>query len=73
MLTVVYHARTRLEMLNLSHNRLNSIQNVSSLQSLIALNLGEQSSRMSSMVNDIDRCYPAGLNLSSRILFIGRY
>lgn len=34
--------RTRLEMLNLSHNRLNTIQGVSSLQSLIALNLGEQ-------------------------------
>lgn len=35
------NCRTRLEMLNLSHNRLNSIQGVSSLPSLIALNLGE--------------------------------
>ena len=60
-------------MLNLSHNRLNGIQSVSSLQSLIALNLGEQSSGMSNMVRDIDRCYPAGLKLFSRILFIRRY
>jgi Leucine-rich repeat (LRR) protein len=60
--------RTRLEMLNLSHNRLNDIQSVSSLQSLIALNLGEQSSGMSNMVHDTDRWYPAGLKLFSRIL-----
>ena len=69
MLTGLYHARTRLEMLNLSHNRLNCIQSVSSLQSLIALNLGEQSSGMSNMVHDADRCYPAGLKLSCRICF----
>ena len=60
-----YHTRTRLEMLNLSHNRLNGIQGVSSLRSLIALNLGEQSSGMSITVHDTDRCYPAGLKLSS--------
>lgn len=57
----------------MSHNRLNGIQNVSSLQSLIALNLGEQSSGMSNMVCDTDRCYPAGLKLSSRNFFIRRY
>ena len=55
-------------MLNLSHNRLNGIQSISSLQSLIALNLGEQSLGMSNMVCDTDRCYPAGLNLFFRIL-----
>ena len=55
-------------MLNLSHNRLNGIQSVSSLQSLIALNLGEQSSEMSNMIHDTDRWYPAGLKLSFRNL-----
>ena len=54
--------RTRLEMLNLSHNRLNTIQGVSSLQSLIALNLGEHACGISKLVYGfetilaIDRC-----------------
>lgn len=33
--------RTRLEMLNLSHNRLGNVEGLASLAALIALNLGE--------------------------------
>lgn len=41
LLTLRYPRRTRLEMLDLSHNRLDNISGIASLSSLIALNLGK--------------------------------